>query len=142
METIELNKFNEALKNYGELVIDKMAKDLSSKGSKKLYKEFKSELDNDDGVSITMPYKALYVDSGRSAGKMPPISAIQEWVEERKLPIDSVWAIAKSIAANGVKGKDFIRIFEDNIDILVNTLAEAVVEDVSSSIQEQVKNNV
>lgn len=76
---------------------------------------------NSLGIEIEMLDYWEYVDEGRKAGRMPPVSKIREWLtypnvreklqqnSDRELSnIDSkAFAIAKKIAEKGTKGTDF-----------------------------------
>jgi hypothetical protein len=56
---------------------------------------------------------AYFVEYGRKAGKMPPVSMIMQWLYKKHIASDQkkiksmAFAISKSIAKNGTKAKPF-----------------------------------
>ena len=90
-----------------------------------------------DSITISLPDYYLYIDKGRRAGaKMPPVKFIAIWIKRKKLPtpdgmdiMSLSWAIAKSIAKNGIKPRPFLDtvrttlgdVLRDYLAVLVNT---------------------
>ena len=87
-----------------------------------------------------------YVENGRKSGKFPPISAIKEWVNVKrviprpyngKLPTENQLAflIARSISKNGIRPKP---IFNDTLDDAMNDfengLEDAFTKDVENEM--------
>lgn len=79
-----------------------------------------------DAVQVLMPDYAINVDKGRKAGKRPPVKAIMKWMRERKIKVgkgmrklDVAYAIANSIAKDGVKARPFIDSFTEQLGNLV-----------------------
>lgn len=69
----------------------------------------------DNQVVMLMPDYGIYVDSGRRKGaRIPPISAIRQWIIDvgivsQRLTLDQLsWAIAKSISKNGINPRPFL----------------------------------
>ena len=83
---------------------------------------------NDKDISVSLPEYYLYVDKGRKAGKRPPIKPILDWIKREKIKVPKeipvlsfAWAIANSIANDGVKARPFIDVLTDQIGELVRT---------------------
>lgn len=66
-----------------------------------------------------------YIENGRLPGKQPPITAIQNWLQNKHLPLERnlSWAIAKSIAKRGIPGK---HILERSLDIIEPNLDKEI----------------
>jgi hypothetical protein len=82
---------------------------------------------------------------GRRPGTMPPIKAIEEWIEVKMLSFLNPWAVAKSIAKKGTsifrgerKGIDIDKILETNREILIKDLADASKFEVQNAIKEAI----
>ena len=82
--------------------------ELGLRAGSKYEKELEPEV---EGNRLTMwgAYHSIFMEQGRSAGAMPPIAAIEEWIETKEgLPQHFIerkdqvkWAIAKKIANEG-----------------------------------------
>jgi len=75
--------------------------------------------------------------AGRSAGKMPPVESIKQWIEKKGIkPLkDNItstglaWAIAKSIAKKGTKESNHLKIYEmvitpERVDSVIKKVSE------------------
>lgn len=97
-------------------------------------------------ISMEMAEYWKYVENGRKSGKFPPISAIKEWVNVKrviprpyngKLPTENQLAflIARSISKNGIRPKP---IFNDTLDDAMNDfengLEDAFTKDVENEM--------
>lgn len=97
-------------------------------------------------ISMEMAEYWKYVENGRKSGKFPPISAIREWVNVKrviprpyngKLPTENQLAflIARSISKKGIKPKP---IFNDTLDDAMNDfengLEDAFTKDVENEM--------
>ena len=97
-------------------------------------------------ISMEMAEYWKYVENGRKSGKFPPISAIKEWVNVKrviprpyngKLPTENQLAflIARSISKNGIRPKPF---FNDTLDDAMNDfengLEDAFTKDVENEM--------
>ena len=88
-----------------------------------------------------------YIENGRRAGaKMPPISAIEQWIEVKpiipkiyngKLPTvhQLAYLIARSIANNGIPPKP---ILQQSIDELITSFYEKIEEAVKHDIENDI----
>lgn len=88
-----------------------------------------------------------YIENGRAAGKMPPISAIQKWVEIKpvlprpmsngKLPTvqQLSYLIAHKIGLEGTKGKHILQRSIDEVwDVYREFIGEAIAKDIDKEI--------
>lgn len=97
-------------------------------------------------ISMEMAEYWKYVENGRKSGKFPPISAIREWVNVKrviprpyngKLPTENQLAflIARSISKKGIRPKP---IFNDTLDDAMNDfengLEDAFTKDVENEM--------
>lgn len=97
-------------------------------------------------ISMEMAEYWKYVENGRKSGKFPPISAIKEWVNVKrviprpyngKLPTENQLAflIARSISKKGIRPKP---IFNDTLDDAMNDfengLEDAFTKDVENEM--------
>jgi hypothetical protein len=96
-------------------------------------------------TQITAVDYAIFVDKGRRAGdRMPPVQAIKDWINQRKIRVQGrsteqlAWAMAKSIAKKGITARPFIAPSLENV---VNTglqnIEKAAAIDINNNIQAQ-----
>lgn len=75
---------------------------------------------NDDNIVITTLFAnyVQYVENGRTAGKMPPISALEQWAKRRGIPTDSgtLYAIANTIRHDGIAARPILATLEKEIE--------------------------
>lgn len=84
---------------------------------------------NNTAISVSLPEYYLYVDKGRkSGGKRPPIKPILDWIKREKITVPKeipllsfAFAVANSIAEEGIKARPFIEVLYDQIGELVRT---------------------
>ena len=75
------------------------------------------------------------IDSGRKAGKMPPLSAILQWTRYKGIPKEAAYPIAKNIGKFGIKPRPFLReIIEENRRQGVELFEDALRKDVEKAI--------
>lgn len=88
----------------------------------------------------------IYVENGRKAGKMPPISAIEEWIRVKpvipreyngKLPTERQLAflIARKIGLEGIKPQPLL---SESIDDLMLEYEERLMDAITKDIEENV----
>lgn len=82
---------------------------------------------NEKEIDVVLPAYYLYVDSGRKAGKRPPIDVIMEWIIRNKIRLPSgmtlksyAFLVARVIGRKGVKPRPFIDILLEEISNLVS----------------------
>ena len=104
-------------------------------------------VDTNEGLDtqVTGTDYAIYVDKGRRAGdKMPPVQAIKDWINQRKIRVAGktteqlAWAMAKNIAKNGIKARPFIA---PSLETVMNQglqkIEDASAIDINNNIQAQ-----
>lgn len=127
---------SQALRQVGGLVTRRLSQNLqedNSIASGKLdssiaFRAFSTN--NQLGINIEMEDYWVYVDEGRKAGRMPPVSKIEQWLsypnvrskisQGNDAPIQNVeglaYVIAKKIGREGTKGNDFAtNVFESSL---------------------------
>ena len=97
-------------------------------------------------ISMEMAEYWKYVENGRKSGKFPPISAIKEWVNVKrviprpyngKLPTENQLAflIARSISKKGIRPKPiFNETLDDAMNNFENGLEDAFTKDVENEM--------
>jgi len=127
MEWIEINK---VLKRIGKSVLESMKKEAGEVG-----KHFSVKI-KDSIVLINMPEYAIYVDSGRKPGSMPPPKSLKKWSRSKGL---NEYAVAKNIEKNGIKAKPFLYILEEVADEYEKQITEAGKNDIIIEINKNIK---
>jgi len=97
---------------------------------------------------ISLKQYGIYVDNGaeRRAGKMPPVTAIADWIRLKRIsvpaamtPSQFAWAVAKSIAKKGQRFKKPKPFIDVSLQAAVNqnlqNIADAVAQDVANNIE-------
>lgn len=90
------------------------------------------------------------VENGRKGGKMPPLSAIEEWIKikpvvprtsGKKVPSTKQLAflIARSIGEKGIKPKNLLSNALNESDGLINQLAYLIASEIEKSITEDIE---
>lgn len=111
---------NNILEHCGEVFINTY-RDLLTKNNINASGNLSNSLDinitNQNGDYSVWLYIAdyyTYIENGRLPGKQPPVDQIYKWLKNKHLPEERnlSWAIAKSIAKQGVPGK---HIFEESL---------------------------
>lgn len=141
------------LNEYLDVFINNYKGKLASQGwqSGKLYNSVrKVSVRNSGGdFSLTLSLEDYwkYIENGRRAGaKMPPITAIKNWIERKNIQpkpmtlkngktvvpnINSLsFLIARSISKNGIKAKPFFKqSINETYDLFIEKIKEALVQD-------------
>lgn len=141
------------LNEYLDVFINNYKGKLASQGwqSGKLYNSVrKVSVRNSGGdFSLTLSLEDYwkYIENGRRAGsKMPPITAIKNWIERKNIQpkpmtlkngktvlpnINSLsFLIARSISKNGIKAKPFFKqSIDETYDLFIEKIKEALVQD-------------
>lgn len=64
--------------------------------------------------TITGAHYWYYIEHGRKPGKRPPIASIEQWIEDKRIPLDGItkrslaFLIARKIGSEGTKGTPII----------------------------------
>lgn len=141
------------LNEYLDVFINNYKGKLASQGyqSGKLYNSVrKVSVRNSGGdFSLTLSLEDYwkYIENGRRAGaKMPPITAIKNWIERKNIQpkpmtlkngktvvpnINSLsFLIARSISKNGIKAKPFFKqSIDETYDLFIEKIKEALIQD-------------
>lgn len=71
-----------------------------------------------EGV-ISYPDYLNYAITGRAPGRMPPIEPIKHWIDKHRLNLNE-WAVAKSIARDGVVSNFNINDLYDYVNVWID----------------------
>ncbi len=79
-----------------------------------------------------------YTETGRRAGKMPPMAPIIEWMNARNIPLSAKWAVRMGIAKRGTVTVSQSR----PRDIFTSVLSESKIRSVVHVIAENTNNQI
>lgn len=105
------------LNQIGEYVRDKYKEDLKSNNhyaTGKLFNSIDYKLTVNES-SIKLYFVAadywIFIEEGRSPGRMPPIDVIEHWMVNKKIPGNkgTAYKIARSIGMNGTHANPYLR---------------------------------
>ena len=143
------------LNSFAQTIVSRYKDKISEYASGKLYKtiDYSITSQNDSYlVTINLEEYWKYIEKGRRAGaKMPPVSAIENWIKVRKIlprPVtlksgkqrvptvqQLAYVIARSIAKRGIQPRPFMReSIEDTMKDFKSKLSAAVREDVLDNL--------
>jgi len=125
---------------YIESNIKRSLVEIDGVASGKLLSSIQSEVNKVKGdiLGYAEDY-AKYKDQGRPAGKMPPIFAIERWIQEKGLSATlNPFAVAKSIGKFGVKPKK--RFVTDTLNELNTTIEKKLFETFGVIIDNKIQN--
>lgn len=112
-------------------------------GKTKKSTRFDIRVDNRGNLKakLELPDGARFVDKGRRAGTMPPVSEIRKWMAAKGIRggKGTAFAIAKSIAREGTKGNRF---FSEPFDQFVEEDLERVKQDVAAEFKREVQKTI
>jgi len=79
---------------------------------------FSAEVDGNIVITTFFDNYIQYVENGRPAGKMPPISALEEWAKKRNIPTDNntLYAIATAIKRDGIAPRPILATLEKEME--------------------------
>lgn len=138
-----------ALDKFGKYLVREARKNLTRRkknNTKGLYKSLDYEvkaMPNSINFDFLMQEYGEWVDKGRKAGKMPPVSAIEKWVSQRKIQFrdnkgrfetyrTTAFLIARSIGKRGIPATNFYsRPFKLGFAKLPREVTEAYALDVT-----------
>lgn len=76
--------------------------------------------EGDDNIVIKTLFDNYiqYIENGRAAGTMPPISALEAWAKQRGIPTDNgtLYAIANAIKRDGIAARPILSTLEKEIE--------------------------
>ena len=148
-QTITWDNTQAVLEQYAQQLVAQYRENLTQgkrNASSKLADTVKAEVKVEEtviSVELTLQDYWYYVDNGRKAGKMPPISKIEEWIKVKRpfgksqkqlpSPRSLAYLIARKIGREGTKGTHDLR---NASDMTYNTfkarLEQAIAEDVDN----------
>ena len=104
----------------------------------KLASSYKTEIDNNI-IKMIFPYYAVYVQSGRKAGTMPPFSAIKTWAASKGISVSNkvIWSICKAIKRRGIVGRPYMDLVYNKSDNRwIKTWADKLFKAIMNDINE------
>tara|TARA_S200002703_G_scaffold157493_1_gene165429 strand:+ start:173 stop:637 length:465 start_codon:yes stop_codon:yes gene_type:complete len=115
------------LENYKKILVSELKKELNKPGSNLEKSIVGRKIPNRDGFKISMNEYALNVNQGRSAGKLPNMGNLEDWIDrnQSKLGIKDatpkglrkvLFAIGNSIKKRGIRPYRFIDIVIDKFE--------------------------
>lgn len=143
------------LNSFAQTIVNRYKDKISEYASGKLYKtiDYTITSQNDSYlVTINLEEYWKYIEKGRRPGaKMPPVEAIEKWINIRKIlprPVtlksgkqrvptvqQLAYVIARSISRNGIAPRPFMReTIEDTLNDFSSKLTAAVREDVLENL--------
>lgn len=143
MAEFNINELKPVIERYGKELIQELVKLMISSDSvasgltmKSLDFELNSAI-NQIVLDIYAEKSFIFIDQGRKAGKMPPISKIREWTTYRNISETAAYPIAKKIGKFGIPAKNLIsRFLTDNKLKLEEKIEKRYSELVSKKLDE------
>lgn len=105
---------------------------------------------DDFALVVEMPDYYFFVDKGRRPGRFPPLSVIDRWTIQKRIPAirdargrfverkTLVYLMARSIALYGTKGTEFI---QKTLDKLLPTISQEMGDGAAAYIQNLIDDN-
>lgn len=155
---MKFSRTESLLNSFAQTIVNRYRDKISEYASGKLYKtiDYTITSQNDSYlVTINLEEYWKYIEKGRRAGaKMPPISAIENWIKIRKIlprPVtlksgrqrvptvqQLAYVIARSIAKQGIKPRPFMsESINQTIEDFKSKLSAAVREDVLDNLEQK-----
>ena len=134
------------LDNYKKILVAELKKELNKPGSDLEKSIVGEKIKNRSGFTISMNEYGLNVNQGRSAGKLPNMYNLQDWIDrnQSKLGIKDatpkgirkvLFAIGNSIKKRGIRPHRFIEIVIDKFEPrLTMDLADAYRKEVQEEV--------
>lgn len=147
-----MGAIHDALDKFGKETVTLIQGNLASTGtnaSGETSASLTSDFINPNRVQVTGKPFIYVVETGRKAGKMPPVSNIMKWLQTGKVDFtgsieSTAWAISKGIAKYGSKlfregGRDDIitpAVSDERVDELTKQIADISLELVVNTIED------
>ena len=146
------------LNSFAQTIVNRYKDKISEYASGKLYKTIDYTITSkSDSYLVTINLEAywFFLEKGRRAGaKMPPVSAIENWIKIRKIlprPVtlksgkqrvptvqQLAYVIARSIARKGIAARPFMReSIEETMNDFQSKLTAAVRDDVLDNLEQK-----
>jgi hypothetical protein len=143
------------LNEYGQNLVDNYKSALAAEtinASGELSKSIKYIFDDKTKGRFEIKLELLeywkWVENGRRAGKMPPLKAIEKWIEVKpiiprpmvngKLPTQKqlAYLIARKIGLDGTKGRGILQDRIDNINmVFISDIENALMKDLGIQLE-------
>lgn len=145
-----------ALNDFGKVIIDNYKSQLEAEqmNNGELYKTISYSVSTGTGgwvISVSLADYWKYVEYGRRPGKMPPVSAIENWINVKQIIPHSMtlksgktviptipqlsFLIARSIGRRGIAPKPlFQKSFEAAKQQFMQVIKDAITQDIKESL--------
>ena len=145
-----------ALNDFGKVIIDNYKSQLEAEqmNNGELYRTISYSVSTGTGgwvVSVSLADYWKYVEYGRRPGKMPPVSAIENWINVKQIVPHSMtlksgktviptipqlsFLIARSIGRRGIAPKPlFQKSFEAAKQQFMQVIKDAITQDIKESL--------
>lgn len=154
-DIIQFKNLKRVLEDYGKNLVENYQRALADYGknaSGDLSKSVKYVIGDDKNGVFEVNLELLeywkYIENGRKAGKMPPISAIEKWIEVKpvlprpnkngKLPTTKqlAYLIARKIGNEGILPRPILQErIEYSNDVFFRLIEEAIAEDLGTAME-------
>lgn len=142
------------LNDFGKFLVEEYKDNLilnDVNASDALYNSVKYEVKTDRGrieVNLSLLDYWKYIENGRKAGKWPPISAIQKWIEVKpilprpmvngKLPTvqQLTYLISRKIALEGIMPRPLL---QQSVDSVMNSMMEFITEAITKDLEKNLE---
>ena len=145
-----------ALRDFGQKIVDNYRAELEACNYQdgQLYRTLSYSVSTGTGgwvISVSLENYWKYIESGRRPGKMPPVSAIENWIKvkqilPRPLTLKSgksvvptipqlSFLIARKIGRDGIRPRPFFKqSFEEAKREFLHIIEEAILADIKESL--------
>ena len=142
------NHLQKALEAYNMYLLSAVRNNMSQYYELKDKISFKVDVSGKlSEVTFNAPEYWKYANYGRPPGKMPPVSAIEEWITRRRIVPESntstpnatslAYAIARKIERKGTKGTKFLeKSLDEQKEYWMSTISSAIGEDINEGIDD------
>ena len=148
------NNLEKVLNDFGRFLVEEYKDSLILKdknASDALYNSVKYIVDTKTKGRIEVNLSLLdywkYIENGRRAGKFPPISAIEKWIEVKpvlpkpmsngKLPTvqQLTYLISRKIALEGITAQPLLK---ESVDSVMSSMMEFIQEAITKDLEDEV----
>ena len=142
------NHLQKALETYNTYLLSAARNNMSQYYELKDKISFKVDVSGKlSEVTFNAPEYWKYANYGRPPGKIPPVSAIEEWITRRRIVPESntstpnvtslAYAIARKIGKEGTKGTKFLeKSLDEQKEYWMSTISSAIGEDIREGIDD------
>lgn len=142
------------LNDFGKFLVEEYKDNLilnDKNASDALYKSVKYQVHTDRGrieVNLSLLDYWKYIENGRKAGKWPPISAIEKWIEVKPIlprPMDNgqlptakqlAFLISRKIGLEGIAPQPLLQQSVDSVmDSMMEFIEEAITKDLEKNME-------